>query len=112
MARLRGLGRTIMGAAAGQMIGRTAGRGLLGAGIGALATRLATRSVPGALLVGGGLLAKRLWDKRREAKEGDTQPPNVEQRRDRLEDADLTEHGAITEDRGRLNPIPPRPIER
>lgn len=32
---------------------------------GAALTRLATRSVPGALVVGGGLLAKSLYDRRR-----------------------------------------------
>ena len=32
---------------------------------GAVFTRIATRSVPGALLVGGGLLAKSLYDRRR-----------------------------------------------
>lgn len=37
------------------------GRSLAGAAL----TRLATRSVPGALVVGGGLLAKGLYDRRR-----------------------------------------------
>lgn len=32
---------------------------------GAALTRIATRSVPGALVVGGGLLAKSLYDRRR-----------------------------------------------
>ena len=32
---------------------------------GAALTRIATRSVPGALVVGGGLLAKTLYDRRR-----------------------------------------------
>ena len=45
---------------------KVAGRGLLGAGVGLVASRLAMRSLPGAALVGGGLLAKYLWDKRRE----------------------------------------------
>ena len=35
---------------------------------GAALTRIATRSVPGALLVGGGLLAKTLYDRRRARK--------------------------------------------
>ncbi|MFN3819661.1 hypothetical protein [Blastomonas sp.] len=40
--------------------------------VGAIAARIATRSVPGALLVGGALLAKALYDQRK-AKE--TAPP-------------------------------------
>jgi hypothetical protein len=35
---------------------------------GAAITRIATRSVPGALVVGGGLLAKSLYDRRRKRK--------------------------------------------
>ncbi len=37
---------------------------LIGGIAAALAVRIATRSVPGALIVGGSLLAKRLYDKR------------------------------------------------
>jgi hypothetical protein len=37
---------------------------LLGGLAGAAAVRVATRSVPGAILVGGAMLAKRLYDKR------------------------------------------------
>lgn len=36
--------------------------------IGTAIARIATRSVPGAILVGGGLLAKTLYDRRRKAK--------------------------------------------
>ena len=37
---------------------------LLGGLAGAVAVRIATRSVPGAIVVGGALLAKRLYDRR------------------------------------------------
>lgn len=43
-----------------------AGSGLLGAGLGLLAARIASRSVPGALLVGGALVAKWLYDQKQE----------------------------------------------
>lgn len=50
----------------GRTIGRRAGgHGLLGAGAG-----FATRSFKGAALVGGGLLAKKLWDRRRARRAG------------------------------------------
>lgn len=39
------------------------GRGIVGALAGAAIVRVATRSVPGALIVGGGLLAKALYDR-------------------------------------------------
>ncbi len=38
---------------------------LLGGLVGAAAVRIATRSVPGAIVVGGGLLAKTLYDRKR-----------------------------------------------
>jgi hypothetical protein len=41
---------------------------ILGGIAGALAVRVATRSVPGAIVVGGALIAKRLYDRRREEK--------------------------------------------
>ena len=41
--------------------GRSMGQTLIGTAL----ARIATRSVPGALLVGGGLLAKTLYDRRR-----------------------------------------------
>jgi hypothetical protein len=56
--------KIIAGAVVGEAIGRKRGRGLLGAGLGVLATRLATRSIPGALAVGGMILAKKLYDRR------------------------------------------------
>jgi hypothetical protein len=37
---------------------------LLGGIAGTIATRIATRSVPGAIVMGGALLAKRLYDRR------------------------------------------------
>ncbi|WP_374526786.1 hypothetical protein [Novosphingobium sp.] len=41
---------------------------LIGGIAGAMAVRFATRSVPGAIVVGGSLLAKRLYDRRHAAK--------------------------------------------
>ncbi len=38
---------------------------LVGGIVGAVAVRVATRSVPGAIVVGGAVIAKRLYDKRR-----------------------------------------------
>jgi hypothetical protein len=61
--------KTLLGAVVGDAIGRRKGNGLLGAGIGIAATRVATRSIPGALLVGGAFVAKKLYDKRREQKQ-------------------------------------------
>jgi len=55
--------RSIIGAVVGNRVGRGS-NGILGAGLGIAATRLATRSIPGALIVGGALLAKTLYDKR------------------------------------------------
>lgn len=53
-------------AVVGGTVGKaTAGKGLLGAGIGMVAARIASRSVPGAMLVGGALVAKYLYDKKK-----------------------------------------------
>lgn len=38
---------------------------LVGGIVGAVAVRIAARSVPGAIVVGGAVIAKRLYDKRR-----------------------------------------------
>ena len=57
--------RSIAGAVVGEVIGQKRGHGLLGAGLGILATRIATRSLPGALLVGGALVAKAVYDRRK-----------------------------------------------
>lgn len=56
--------KSIIGAVVGNRVGRGS-NGLLGAGLGIAATRIATRSIPGALLVGGAFVAKRLYDKRK-----------------------------------------------
>jgi hypothetical protein len=61
--------KTIAGAVVGEAVGRKRGPGLLGAGLGIAATRIATRSIPGALLVGGALLAKTLYDRRKAKRE-------------------------------------------
>lgn len=64
---MRALIKTAAGAVLGSVIAeKSAGKGLLGAGLGVLATRLATRSLPGAVLVGGALVAKTLYDRRRQ----------------------------------------------
>lgn len=47
---------------------------LLGGIAGAVAVRVATRSVPGAIVVGGAVLAKRLYDRRRAGSAGKTPP--------------------------------------
>ena len=48
---------------------RKKGNGLLGLGLGLIATRIATRSLPGALLVGGAMVAKALYDRAQEEEE-------------------------------------------
>jgi hypothetical protein len=63
---MRALIKTVAGAVVGEVIGRRQGHGLIGAGIGVIATRIATRSLPGALLIGGAIIAKTLYDKRKE----------------------------------------------
>lgn len=42
---------------------RGKGSGLMGFGVGVLAARIATRSLPGALLVGGAMVAKAIYDR-------------------------------------------------
>lgn len=69
--------KSIAGAVVGEVIGRKRGNGLLGAGIGLVATRIATRSIPGALLVGGAIAAKTLYDKRKEHKRLRNNPSEV-----------------------------------
>jgi hypothetical protein len=59
----------IIPAAVGSAAGKASlGKGLLGAGIGLVAARIARRSVPGAILVGGAMVAKWLYDKKQEEK--------------------------------------------
>lgn len=48
---------------------RGKGNGLLGFGVGVLAARIATRSLPGALMVGGAMVAKALYDRSKEEEE-------------------------------------------
>lgn len=61
--------KAAVGAVVGSVVAeKSAGRGLLGAGLGVLATRLATRSLPGAAIVGGALVAKAIYDRRKESK--------------------------------------------
>lgn len=57
------------------------GNGFLGMGLGMLAARVATRSIPGALLVGGALVAKTLYDRAKDQEEQEraTQVPASEQ---------------------------------
>ncbi|MEM8695638.1 MAG: hypothetical protein AAGE05_06410 [Pseudomonadota bacterium] len=69
MGIIRSLARSAIGSG---VRNRTAGRGLLGAGLGLIAARIATRSLPGAALVGGGLVAKYLWDRKREREAAET----------------------------------------
>ncbi len=45
----------------------TQGHGLLNFGLGMIAARIATASIPGALLVGGALIAKKIYDDSKEA---------------------------------------------
>ena len=68
--------KSIIGAVVGNRIGRGS-NGLLGAGLGIAATRLATRSIPGALLVGGALVAKKLYDKRKERRLSGSVTPSL-----------------------------------
>ncbi|WP_022674200.1 hypothetical protein [Novosphingopyxis baekryungensis] len=60
------LATTLIGKKVSQKVGdRTLGSSMVGAGVGFLVTKVATRSLPGAALVGGGYLAKKLYDKRK-----------------------------------------------
>ena len=67
-------GGKLLGAAIDRLLPVDAAKGrksgLLGGLAGAVAVRVATRSVPGAIVVGGALVAKRLYDRRREVKPG------------------------------------------
>jgi hypothetical protein len=73
---IRQIGK-ILPAVVGSAVGRnTLGKGLVGAGLGMVAARIARRSVPGALIVGGAILAKAAYDRRQRDLEsgGTTQP--------------------------------------
>lgn len=82
MGFLKNIAGTLIGGAIGN---RSKGKGLMGAGIGYAATRLATRSVPGALMVGGGYLAKKLFDRHRAKKSGQAAPPAQAKTTDNLQ---------------------------
>lgn len=45
---------------------RGRGNGLMGFGLGLIAARIATRSIPGAMLVGGMMVAKALYNRSKE----------------------------------------------
>lgn len=58
--------RSIIGALVGKEIDQRDGRGgLKGAAIGMLAARAATRTGPLGLLLGGGYVAKKMYDRRK-----------------------------------------------
>jgi hypothetical protein len=61
------------------------GRGMARTLIGSAVARIATRSVPGALVVGGGLLAKTLYDRKR--KGGETEAEGAKEADEQAEDA-------------------------
>lgn len=66
-------GGKLLNSAVGKLLpdGTSAGpakKTLLGGLAGAVAVRIATRSVPGAIVVGGSILAKTLYDRRRARK--------------------------------------------
>ncbi|MFM5948480.1 MAG: hypothetical protein ACKOPM_04510 [Novosphingobium sp.] len=54
---------------------KTGRKSLLGGIAGAVAVRVATRSVPGAIVVSGAVIAKRLYDKRRASSAKGAQKP-------------------------------------
>lgn len=61
--------RSIIGALVGKELDqRRGGGGLRGAAFGALAARAVTRTGPLGLLLGGGYVAKKIYDRRREGK--------------------------------------------
>ncbi len=62
---MKNLVKSVAGAVVGDAIGRRKGHGILGAGLGIIATRIATRSLPGAIIVGGALVAKSVYDRRK-----------------------------------------------
>jgi hypothetical protein len=52
-------------ASGGAKVSRAGGSGIARAAVGTVLTRIATRSVPGAILVGGAMLAKTLHERRK-----------------------------------------------
>lgn len=71
----------------GKALKKAKGLGLGGSLAQAAIVRLATRSVPGAILVGGGLLAKTLHDRRKPAKPGEPRPQQAQDGEDGAEEA-------------------------
>ena len=65
MSLLRNMTTALVGNAARK---RGKGNGLLSFGVGVLAARIATRSLPGALLVGGAMVAKAFYDRSKDEK--------------------------------------------
>lgn len=63
MSFIRNIAATFVGNEARK---RGKGNGLMGFGLGVLAARIATRSIPGALLVGGAIAAKALYNRSKE----------------------------------------------
>jgi len=74
MSLFRTLGKAAIGRGIQKRTG--AGGGLMGLGLGLVATRIATRSIPGALLVGGAYLAKKIYDKRKSENDAEQVLPN------------------------------------
>jgi len=87
---LRGGGRLIRNALEKGLLGAkfepekakklVSGRGMASTLVATAIARVATRSVPGALLVGGGLLAKTLYDRRKGAAAREKGEAQIEQR--------------------------------
>jgi uncharacterized membrane protein YebE (DUF533 family) len=68
--------RSIIGALVGSELDRRDGRGgLKGAAIGAIAARVVSRMGPLGMLLGGGYVAKKAYDRHRDRKRG--APPRV-----------------------------------
>jgi hypothetical protein len=70
------------------------GRGVIRTLAGAAVARLATRSVPGALVVGGGLLAKALYDRRKGAEARAKGEKAVDRRAARARNGKASQRGA------------------
>lgn len=108
--------KSLAGTLIGRKVGKnTAGRGVLGAGLGFLVTRVATRSLPGAALVGGGYLAKKIYDKRKAERATEASPATGLSD----EDTDMAMARATGEteiaqesagEAEQLDAIPPRPV--
>ena len=90
---LRGTGRLIRNLFEKNMLGvkypadqakaLVSGRGMAQTLVGTAIARVATRSVPGALLVGGGLLAKAIYDRRHSGEAREKGATQIEKRTER-----------------------------